>query len=108
MLIGRKNDEAIFQIVNQINDLESEICLVSERVFLKELKASCSTPVAVYACKENDSLNLKTMILDYDGSDIFETSQTGEFNLQAGQELARQAALKTKKEAAELLKKICS
>lgn len=108
LMIQTRKDDEVSKIVAKINNEESEICLSSERVFLKELEASCSTPVAVYAYKENDKLHLKTMILDYDGSEIFETSQVTDFSLKSGQELAKKAALETKTKAAELLKRICS
>jgi hypothetical protein len=48
------------------------------------------------------------MILDYDGSAVFETLQTGNFDLKSGLEIAIKAAIRTKTEAAELLKKICN
>lgn len=104
----RKDNSNITKIVQQVNDLESQICLESERAFLKELGASCATPVAVYAWLENNQLNFKTMILDYDGSAVFETLQTGNFDLKSGLEIAIKAAIRTKTEAAELLKKICN
>lgn len=103
--ICKNND--VLKIVNAINDKKSQICLESEREFLKELGASCSTPVAVYAYYENGLLNLRTMILDYDGSEIFETFATSEFKLEDGIGLAKKAALKTKTDAKKLLHKIC-
>lgn len=104
---ARKNDDGTLKIVSQINDQKTQICLESERSFLRELGASCATPVAVYAYHENDLLNLKTMILDYDGSEIFETFATAEFKLEDGIRLAKTAALKTKTDAKKLLHKIC-
>lgn len=103
----RKNDDSISAIVKKINNSEAEICVGSERVFLQELQASCSTPVAVYASIVEDSLILKTMIIDYDGKEIFETSQTGKVTIKSGIELAINASKKTKLEAADLLKRIC-
>lgn len=104
----RKNDKNISNIIKQINDEKSQICLETERVFLKELGASCATPVGVYAWLENGLLNLKTMILDYDGSEIFETLQIGKFDIESGAAIAIKAAIETKVEATELLKKICN
>ncbi len=104
----RKNDENILNVIKQINDEKSQICLETERVFLKELGASCATPVGVYAWLENGLLNLKTMILDYDGSELFETLQIGKFDIESGTKIAVKAAIETKVEATELLKKICN
>ena len=104
----RKDDNSISSIVRKINNSEAEICVGSERVFLQELEASCSTPVAVYASISENKLNLKTMIIDYDGKEIFETSQIGDVNIESGRELAINASRKTKTEATQLLERICN
>ena len=104
---SRKSDQKIIDLLAKINDAETEICIKTERAFLLELGASCATPVAVHAWLEDDKLNLKTMILDYDGSEIFETNSAGKFDLEAGIKLGVEAARKTKEEAAKLLEKIC-
>ena len=106
ILQTRKNDDEISEIVRKIDDEKARICLMSERVFLQELQASCSTPVAVYAYIENGLVNLRTMILDYDGSEVFETVASDEVSLEAAISMARKAAEKTKLEAAILLNKI--
>jgi hydroxymethylbilane synthase len=103
----RKNDEQISRIVEKINDPETRIRIKCERAFLRELGASCATPVGVHANFENNKLILKTIILDYDGSEIFETCSESEINLEAGIKLGIAAAQKTKLEATNLLAKIC-
>jgi hydroxymethylbilane synthase len=103
----RKSDRKIAELLTKINDEETAICIRSERAFLEELGASCTTPVAVRAWLEKDQLNLKTLILDYDGSEIFETKSQTKFELAAGIKLGVEAAQKTKKEAGELLDRIC-
>ncbi len=103
----RKNEKEISALLQKINHLETQICVKTERAFLRELGASCSTPVAVHAEIKNDQLHLKTLILDYDGSEIFETKSSGKIDLESGIKLGIDAANKTKKEAAALLKKIC-
>lgn len=103
----RKNDQRISEIVAKINDEKSKICVETERAFLRELGASCATPVAAHTWLEDDKLNLKTMILDYDGSEIFETKSAGKFDLEEGLKIAIAAAKKTKTEAGRLLGRIC-
>jgi hydroxymethylbilane synthase len=104
---ARKSDTELLKLLEKINNTESKICLKTERAFLRELGASCATPVAAYAYFENGLLNLRTMILDYDGSAIFETNSTTKFDLESGIEAGKAAARKTKAQAGELLKKIC-
>lgn len=102
----RNSDNESIKIVSAINNLETQICVKTERAFLRELGASCVTPVAVYAHLENNRLNLETLILDYDGSEVFATDSVGDFNLEDGLKLGVAAAVKTKESAAELLKRI--
>lgn len=104
----RKSDQKISEIVKKINDKTAQICIETERAFLSELGASCSTPVAVHAEIENEELNLKTLILDYDGSEMFETKSSVKAELEEAIKLAIAAAKKTKKEAEKLFRKICS
>jgi hydroxymethylbilane synthase len=103
----RKNDKKIAELLAKINDEKTAICIRSERAFLEELGASCSTPVAVHAWIMNEQLHLVTLILDHDGSEVFETTSAGKITLEEGLKLGFSVAQKTKKEAAELLKKIC-
>ncbi len=105
---SRKDDQRISEILAKINNRETQICVKAERAFLRELGASCSTPVGVHADLENGKLNLKTLILSNDGSEVFATESQSEITLEAAIELGSKAADKTKKEAAELLKKIIS
>ncbi len=103
---SRKDNEKISEILSKINHLETQICVKAERTFLRGLGASCSTPVAVHAIIENDLIHLKTMILENEGKEIFTTSLQGDADLKSAIGLGTAAADKTKKEAAELLKKI--
>ena len=103
----RKGDEEISAIVKKINDEQTQIAVKCERAFLRELGASCATPVAINAEIEKNNLTLKTMILDYDGSEIFETKSKSKANLEDAIKLGVEAAQTTKKKAAKLLEKIC-
>jgi hydroxymethylbilane synthase len=103
---ARINDEKILKILEKINDKKAQIEVKCERAFLGGLGASCSTPVAVYAEVENSKVTLKTMIIDYDGSEIFETKSQGKATLEDAIELGEKAAEKTRKKAPKLLAKI--
>lgn len=101
----RKNDYQIIDLLSKINDHETQICVECERLFLQNLQASCNTPVGVYCYIENNQLILKTAIIDYDGSQIYQTNLTGK--LSDFRIIAKEAVNQTKAEAFELLKKIC-
>lgn len=104
---ARKKDSEIIKILEKINDKNTQIAVKCERAFLRELGASCSTPVGVHAEIEKEKLILKTIILDYDGSEVFETKSSGKVEIEEAIKLGVAAAMKTKKEAAKLLEKIC-
>lgn len=103
----KKGDEKLAKLFENINHKETQICIKSERAFLRGLGASCSTPVAVHAQITDKKINLETIILDYDGSDAFKTESQCNANLEDGIKLGNAAAEKTKDEAADLLNKIC-
>jgi len=107
----RKSDAELLKIITKISHHETEIAIKCERAFLEELEASCATPVAAHATIADETLTLKTLILDYDGSEVFETKShinfTEQTSLKEAIELGIKAAQKTKKEAAKLLEKIC-
>jgi hydroxymethylbilane synthase len=102
----KKSDKKIYELLQKINHLDTEICVKAERSFLHELGASCITPIAVHAEIENEKLNLRTLILDYDGSEVFETNSSGKAEIEEAIKLAIEAAKKTRKEAEKLLSKI--
>ncbi len=102
----RKNDQKIIEIIDKVNHHDTKICIKSERAFLRELGASCTTPVSVYAEIKNKKLHLKTMIIDHDGKSFFETSGSCKADLEEAVKLGAKLALQTKKESSDLLARI--
>ncbi|MBM3590406.1 MAG: hydroxymethylbilane synthase [Alphaproteobacteria bacterium] len=102
----RKSDHHLANILQKINHLETQICVNTERSFLRELGASCATPVGAYAYIENNKLFFKTAIIDYDGSEIFEANFKCKASLDEGIKIGIKAGIETKQKAHKLLKKI--
>lgn len=103
----RKDDKKIANIIQKINDEKTCIEVKCERAFLQELGASCSTPVATHAEINENKLNLRTAVFDYDGSEIFETKLDTKAELDDAIRLGITAAQETKNKAKKLLEKIC-
>lgn len=103
----KKDNLELYDLVRRANDFKTEIEVRCERAYLSELGASCLTPVGVHATSEGDLINLDTVILDYDGKEIFETKSQCKFGLDEAINLGKKAAKKTKEEAGELLSRIC-
>lgn len=107
-----KNSE-LRPILRKINHQPSEICVAAERTFLRELKASCKSPIAVFCQIKAEKLHFQGQIFDFDGQNDHKTELFAEIaqknpekSHQIAQELAKNAAKKVKDEAGELLLKI--
>lgn len=103
----KKDNFEIYDLVRMANDFKSEIALRCERAFLSELGASCSTPVGVHASADGDFINFETIILDYDGSEIYQTKSQSKLAIDEAINLGKKMAKQTKLEAKSLLAKIC-
>lgn len=101
-----KNNKEIHNLLQKINDKNTELTVKCERAFLRELEASCSSPVSSHAIAVEDNLVLKTIIFDYDGKEIFSTESNCKANLENATKTAIAAAHKTKNEAKDLLARI--
>lgn len=60
-----------------INNRESEICLLAERAFLRELEGGCSIPAYGRAVLQGDRLRLKAGLASLDGSKMIEFCEEG-------------------------------
>lgn len=105
---AREGDAKILEILAKINDEKTQIEVKCERAFLRQLGASCASPVAVHAQIDGDNLTLETAIIDYDGKEIFESKSKSKANLKDAVELGTKAAKNTQNKAEKLLKKITS
>ncbi|MFY7698184.1 MAG: hydroxymethylbilane synthase [Legionella sp.] len=75
----RENDDTIQKLLIPLNDLESALCVHTERRVNAQLGGNCHTPVAIF-CKKNSSglLHLQAKIISVDGRTIINNSQLGE------------------------------
>lgn len=73
----RKGDKPVMEILNEINDTDTEITSNLERSFLREIGGDCNLPAACYAWIERDTLNALALILDSDGTRIFKDRISG-------------------------------
>ncbi len=72
---GRVEDKFISELVSQLNDHDTSLCVKAERAFLKRLEGGCQVPIAAYAkIKQQDTeknsstlLRFRTSMLIMDG-----------------------------------------
>ncbi len=102
----RKNDVAVVDLVSAINHEETAICVGIEREFLRQLFASCHTPVGVYCNIEDGQLQLRVALIAHDGSDIFSAKASAAISVDGARMIVAQLIARIKSEASLLLKKI--
>ena len=66
-IVCRNEDKYSFEISNEFNDYDTEICTKIERDFLRALLGGCSTPISALAITENDKIIFKGNICSVDG-----------------------------------------
>ena len=70
----RQNDDFIKDLLTEINHPETEICVKTERSFLRTLDGSCQTPIAGLAQLSSQSVMFQGEILKPDGSEHYQIS----------------------------------
>ncbi|MEO0327818.1 MAG: hydroxymethylbilane synthase [Pseudomonadota bacterium] len=91
-----RNSRAL-ELLEPLNNRETEIALVCERAFLEELDGSCRTPIGAHATLDGDKLHLHGIILKPDGSEAHEDHLDGtvtdaaELGYEMGRMLKQQA-----------------
>ncbi|WP_163653292.1 hydroxymethylbilane synthase [Listeria sp. PSOL-1] len=97
----RENDQETRQMLKAIHDLETAYCVQAERTFLRELDGGCEVPVACFATKQADHIQLAGLVSSIDGSTILNVFESGSNPIQVGK---RAAEILLEKGAATLIK----
>ena len=88
----RADDQEIIKLLSSINHLETSICTQAERAFLEYMDADCSVPIAAYATKLNQQIQMDTLVVDNVGkihkySLVGDISQAKQLGVLAGEKL---------------------
>ncbi len=68
-MVARKDDSEIIDIIDQLNHIESYICICAERKVLESFGGSCFQPIAAFANFDDDEkITINTMISSDDGT----------------------------------------
>ena len=67
----RKNDHEIIKLLDKINHKQTNICVITERCFLKVLQGDCETAVGAIANIEGEKINLEAELFSIDGKQRF-------------------------------------
>ena len=98
-----KNDDAVKNLLRNINDRDTELCAKSERAMLKAIGGNCETAVGGLALLENNNLKLRAQLFSDTGSKSFEYELSGgiseavKIGKSVGEELLKLAGSEFKK-----------
>jgi hydroxymethylbilane synthase len=76
------------ELVEFLNDPDTEACATAERAFLRTFGGGCSVPVAALAEVNDGKLMLRGLVASPDGRTVFEGDSEGDDPSTLGQELA--------------------
>lgn len=82
LVVAMANDNFVLDAVEQLNDLETEICTYIERQFLRTLEGGCTAPIGAVATynEKDDTLFFKGNLLSIDGKQKFEVEKNVPIN----------------------------
>uniref|UniRef100_A0A803MLC3 Porphobilinogen deaminase, chloroplastic n=1 Tax=Chenopodium quinoa TaxID=63459 RepID=A0A803MLC3_CHEQI len=74
------HDEKMANYLASLNHEETRLAVACERAFLETLDGSCRTPIAGYACRdENGDCFFRGIVASTDGKKVIETSRRGSY-----------------------------
>jgi hydroxymethylbilane synthase len=88
-LEARSDDATTCAALAAINDPVALLCVMAERAFLEELGAGCSIPAGAHGEVQGETLTLRGVMLDLDGTHSVRAEFTGSDPHELGSRLAR-------------------
>lgn len=78
----RDDNDKMADYLASLNHEETRLAVVCERAFLETLDGSCRTPIAGYACRDEEgNCVFKGLVASPDGTQVLETSRKGPYSL---------------------------
>jgi porphobilinogen deaminase/uroporphyrinogen-III synthase len=76
MIAALDKDKELLDILSELNDKETELCVGIEREFLNKLEGGCSAPIGALAMIIDEELKFKGALFSEDGTQKVEFSKT--------------------------------
>ena len=73
----RSDDTVINELLSRLHDPVTHICVSAERAMNARLKGGCQVPIAGFATLQSDTLYMRGLVGDPDGSVIYRTELSG-------------------------------
>jgi hydroxymethylbilane synthase len=74
----RAGDDAVLELLAQIDDAGARAATTAERAFLRELDAGCTAPVGAYAESRPGGVHVRGLVASIDGRDVVRVEGEGE------------------------------
>ena len=76
LVVAMVDDEFSRQALNELNDIDTEVCTHIERQFLKTLEGGCTAPIGALAVFVEDDIVFKGVLFSIDGKQKIEIEKT--------------------------------
>ncbi|HEY4629433.1 MAG TPA: hydroxymethylbilane synthase [Flavobacterium sp.] len=76
VVVAMADDEFSRQALNELNDIDTEVCTHIERQFLKTLEGGCTAPIGALAVFVEDDILFKGVLFSIDGKQKIEIEKT--------------------------------
>jgi hydroxymethylbilane synthase len=86
----RRDDEEMIELADQLNDVETEYCVVAERSFSLAIEGGCQIPMGALAILDGGVLSLRAVVASLDGKRVVKDRIEGDPS--EGDELGRKLA----------------
>jgi hydroxymethylbilane synthase len=101
----REDDKELIELLNKINDPDTERTVTAERAFLHTVEGGCQVPVAGYATLEKDGqVKLTALVASPDGKTIFKETIVGHDPVEIGTQAAKKMMNEGAKELLDQVK----
>lgn len=74
----RKSDDDITSLVGQLNDNQTQVCVLAERVLMKYLEGGCQVPIGALAQLKEEKLIMSAMVASLDGKKYIRDEISGD------------------------------
>jgi hydroxymethylbilane synthase len=73
----RANDQTVCDLLANLNHHATEMAVMAERAFLKQLEGGCQVPIGAYGTWDGEQVTLTGMVAKIDGSTVLKHTLTG-------------------------------
>jgi len=73
----REDDAEIAEMLEKLNDADTNVCITAERAFLRRLEGGCQVPIGANAFLENGEIVLRGFVGSLDGKQVIRDSISG-------------------------------